>query len=280
MSEKAREIKIAGLRIANHLPLVLIAGPCVIEGEKETMAIAARLKAIAGRLRLPLLFKASYDKANRSSIHSYRGPGLEEGLRILKEVKRRYRLPVLTDVHTTEEATVAARVVDVLQVPAFLCRQTDLIVACAQTGLPVNVKKGQFIAPEDMVNIVKKIENNRNRQILLTERGTSFGYHDLVVDMRALPIMKNTGYPVIFDATHSVQQPGGLGSATGGQREFIAPLAKAATALGIAALFVEVHPSPKKALSDGPNSLSLAELPVFLKEVCRIDRLVKTTSWR
>lgn len=275
MSDRVIDIKAASLRIANGLPLTLIAGPCVIEGEKETFAIAAHLKTVAKRLGVPLIFKASYDKANRSSLRSYRGPGMEEGLRILKEVKRRYRLPVLTDVHSPEEAVAAARVVDMLQVPAFLCRQTDLVMACAATGLPVNVKKGQFLAPDDMRNIVEKIESVRNRKILLTERGTSFGYHNLVVDMRALSIMKETGCPVIFDATHSVQLPGGRGTSTGGQREFIRPLAKAAAALGIAGIFIEVHPDPKKALSDGPNSLSLAELPGFLKEILPIDRLVK-----
>ncbi|MHB9156379.1 MAG: 3-deoxy-8-phosphooctulonate synthase, partial [Endomicrobiales bacterium] len=224
----------SGVAFANSSRLVLIAGPCVIESERMALETAARLKDIAGQLEIPLVFKASYDKANRSSLGSYRGPGLEKGLRVLAKVKAKTGLPVLTDVHCAAEVSEAAQVADVLQVPAFLCRQTDLLVACGRTGLPVNVKKAQFLAPEDTANIAAKLESTGNRKILLTERGTSFGYRNLVVDMRSLPIMKGSGYPVIFDATHSVQLPGAKGSSTGGQREFISPLARAAAAVGIA----------------------------------------------
>jgi len=274
---KYREIKLRGssVTLSNAKPLVLIAGPCVIENERATLNIAARLKTIAEGLNIKLIFKASYDKANRSSIGSYRGPGMEEGLRILAGVKEKYGLPVITDVHTPQEAARAAEVADILQLPAFLCRQTDLIVACAKTGLPVNIKKGQFVAPDDVVQIIKKAESTGNRQVLLTERGSSFGYHNLVVDMRSIPIMKDTSCPVIFDATHSVQLPGAKGSSSGGERRFIEPLAKAAVSIGIAALFLEVHPDPVKALSDGANSLPLNGLPSLLKKIIAIDRLVK-----
>ena len=276
MRETTVRLSSHAVAIANRLPLVLIAGPCVIETERRTLAIAAKLCSITRQAGLPFIFKASYDKANRSSIRSYRGPGLEEGLRILQKVKDTCNVPVVTDVHTVEEACRAAKIVDMLQVPAFLCRQTDLLVACAATGLPVNVKKGQFLAPEDMGNIIEKIESKHNHRILLTERGSSFGYHNLVVDMRSMYTMKLTGYPVVFDATHAVQQPGGRGLTTGGRREFIKPLAMAATALGIAGLFLEVHPDPSRALSDGPNSYALRELPVFLNEIVRLDRLIKS----
>ena len=274
---KYREIKLRGssVTLSNAKPLVLIAGPCVIENERATLNIAARLKTIAEGLNIKLIFKASYDKANRSSIGSYRGPGMEEGLRILAGVKEKYGLPVITDVHTPQEAARAAEVADILQLPAFLWRQTDLIVACAKTGLPVNIKKGQFVAPDDVVQIIKKAESTGNRQVLLTERGSSFGYHNLVVDMRSIPIMKDTSCPVIFDATHSVQLPGAKGSSSGGERRFIEPLAKAAVSIGIAALFLEVHPDPVKALSDGANSLPLNGLPSLLKKIIAIDRLVK-----
>jgi 2-dehydro-3-deoxyphosphooctonate aldolase (KDO 8-P synthase) len=275
MRERTVTLSAHPLKIGNRLPLALIAGPCVIETERMTLLIAGKLRSIARAAGLPFIFKASYDKANRSSLRSYRGPGITAGLAILDKVRKKYGVPVLTDVHSGDEARAAAKVVDMLQVPAFLCRQTDLLLACAATGLPVNVKKGQFLAPEDMGNIIEKIESRQNRLILLTERGTSFGYRNLVVDMRSIAVMKTTGYPVMFDATHAVQQPGGLGRSTGGCREFIRPLATAATALGIAGLFLEVHPDPSKALSDGPNSLSLRELPAFLKEIARLDRLVK-----
>jgi 2-dehydro-3-deoxyphosphooctonate aldolase (KDO 8-P synthase) len=265
----------SSVSLGNDLPFVLIAGPCVIESEQGTLALARSLTRLARGLKIPFVFKASYDKANRSSLRSYRGPGLKEGLRILDKVKRTCGVPVLIDVHTCEEAVEAAKTADMIQIPAFLCRQTDLVVACGKTGVPVNIKKGQFLAPEDMNNVAGKIESTGNRSIVLTERGATFGYHNLVVDYRGMEIMKGTGYPVVFDATHSVQLPGGLGHATGGQREFVRPLARAAAALGIAGIFVEVHPDPRRALSDGPNSLALKDVPRFLKEIAAIDRLVK-----
>lgn len=263
------------IEISNSGPLVLIAGPCVIEDEKKTMFLAKQLKKIAKDFQIPFVFKASYDKANRSSVKSFRGPGVRRGLEILLEVKENLGIPVLTDVHSCSDVSLAARVADIIQIPAFLCRQTDLIVESARTGLPVNVKKGQFIAPQDVRGIIDKIESVGNKNILLTERGTSFGYHNLVVDMRSFPIMKNTGYPVIFDASHSVQLPGGLKNSSGGEIEFVEPLAKAATAIGIAGIFLEVHPNPKKAFSDGQNSLALSDLPDFLDAIMRIDKVVK-----
>ncbi|MFH1369269.1 MAG: 3-deoxy-8-phosphooctulonate synthase [Elusimicrobiota bacterium] len=263
------------VNIGNAEPMVLFAGNCVIEGEKQTLETARRLKQISEELSIPLVFKASYDKANRSSLKSYRGPGLKKGLKILSAVKKRYGLPLLVDVHNPSEARQVAEVADVLQIPAFLCRQTDLLTACARTGLPVNVKKGQFMAPEDMENAVKKIEVSGNNKTLLTERGSTFGYHNLVVDMRSIEIMKKTGCPVIFDATHSVQLPGGLGRSSGGQRKFIGTLARAAVAAGVAGIFVEVHENPAKALSDGPNSLKMKDLPSMLKTLIGIDKLVK-----
>lgn len=273
---KVRPVPIGkDVQAANTLPLMLIAGPCVIESEPLCLKVARELAAVTERCGVGFVFKASYDKANRSSIRSFRGPGLEKGLRILARVKERCGVPVVTDVHTVEEVKAAAKVVDMLQVPAFLCRQTDLLLACGRTGLPVNVKKGQFMAPEDMANVAAKIESTGNRHILLTERGASFGYHNLVVDMRSLPTMKRTGYPVIFDATHSVQLPGGLGHATGGQREFIEPLSRAAVAQGIAGIFIEVHPQPSAARSDGPNSIALADVPSFLATLTALDRIVK-----
>jgi 2-dehydro-3-deoxyphosphooctonate aldolase (KDO 8-P synthase) len=261
--------------LANTAPLALIAGPCILEGKGMALEIAAELKLVAGRLQVPFIFKASYDKANRSSIRSYRGPGLRDGLQILEQVKAQCGVPVLTDIHDAADAPRAAAVADILQIPAFLCRQTDLLLAAAATGLPVNVKKGQFLAPEDMRNICGKIASAGNARVLLTERGTSFGYHNLVVDMRSLAIMKKTGYPVVFDATHSVQLPGGLGNSSGGQREFVRPLAKAAVAVGIAGVFIEVHPVPAKALSDGPNSIPLKDVAAFLKDIIKIDHAVK-----
>lgn len=270
-----KEIRIGSIRISNSVPFVLIAGPCVIEGEKTTLKIAEKLKKITADLKIPFIFKTSYDKANRSSHRSFRGLGLAEGLKILARIKKELNLPILTDVHHPEEVRLTAEIVDILQIPAFLCRQTDLILAAARSNKPVNVKKGQFLAPEDMTNITAKIESAGNRKILLTERGTFFGYHNLVVDFRALVIMKKTGYPVIFDATHSVQLPGGKGTASGGQREFVFPLAKSALSLGIAGLFIETHFQPAKALSDGPNMLPLSRLPAFLKTIKSLDYLVK-----
>jgi 2-dehydro-3-deoxyphosphooctonate aldolase (KDO 8-P synthase) len=256
-------------------PLVLIAGPCVIEGREITLRTAKKLKEIASSISIPLIFKSSYDKANRTSIDSYRGPGLLEGLRILDEIRLKFRLPVLSDIHRFEEIERAASVLDVLQVPAFLCRQTDFITEIARTKKVVNLKKGQFLAPWDMKNIIEKIESVDNDKILLTERGTSFGYNNLVADMRSLPIMKSLGYPVVFDATHSIQLPGGKGKVSGGQREFVPCLSRAAVAVGIDAVFMEVHEDPDLALCDGPNSISLDSLPGLLMQIKKIDDIVK-----
>jgi len=270
-----RCVSVNGVVFGNDEPLALIAGPCVIEDAALTVRIARKLSAIARARRMPFVFKASYDKANRSSIKSYRGPGLRQGLDILRRVKDEVGCPVLTDVHWKEDVRDVARVVDILQVPAFLSRQTDLLLACAMTGRTVNVKKGQFLSPWDMEHAVRKLESTGNRNILLTERGASFGYNNLVVDMRSLAVMKQWGYPVIYDATHSVQLPGALNGASGGQREFVIPLARAAVALGVAGLFCEVHPDPDQALSDGPNNLALTAVPSFLKTVQTFDKVAK-----
>jgi 2-dehydro-3-deoxyphosphooctonate aldolase (KDO 8-P synthase) len=274
------DVALSRIRFGNDHPFVWIAGPCVIESAAFTVALAKRLVRLAKKHRIPFVFKASYDKANRSSFGSFRGPGLEKGLAILRRVKDEAGCPVLTDVHSIQEAGYAAAVVDILQVPAFLCRQTDLLLACGRTGKIVNVKKGQFMAPWDMENVVRKLESTGNRQIMLTERGATFGYNNLIVDMRALAVMKQFGYPVIYDATHSVQLPGGLKTASGGQREFVEPLARAAAALGIAGLFTEVHPRPDQALSDGPNSLAERSLPKFLNILQRLDKVAKAPSVR
>lgn len=249
---------------------MLIAGPCVIESEDSVMEIAEAVKGMAERLGLDYYFKASFDKANRTSISSYRGPGIEEGLRILKKAKDTYRLKICTDIHEPWQAKKAAEVADMLQIPAFLCRQTDLLVAAAETGRLINVKKAQFLAPWDMANVVRKIEESGNRNIMLCERGTSFGYNTLVVDMTGIAEMKKFGYPVVMDATHSVQKPGGNGTATGGNRENVEPLAKAAVAAGADALFFEVHPDPDNALSDGPNMVKLDEFEGLLKRVMKV----------
>ncbi|MDR2398987.1 MAG: 3-deoxy-8-phosphooctulonate synthase [Endomicrobium sp.] len=271
-----KRLKISrNITLANDRSFVVIAGPCVIESEKHALTLAASLKKITSELKISFIFKASYDKANRSSGNSFRGPGVEEGLKILGKIKKEFNVPVITDVHNERQAAIAGEVVDFLQIPAFLSRQTDLIKACALTGKPVNIKKGQFLAPEDMTNVIKKSESFGNNKLALTERGASFGYHNLVVDFRGLEIMKQTGYPVIFDATHSVQLPGGQGSCSGGNRKFIFPLAKAAIAVGIAALFLEVHDNPDKALSDGANSLELKNFKQFLKYIKAIDKVVK-----
>ncbi len=268
-------VSVRGIKLSNSLPLSLIAGPCVIETERDTLALAEELKRISSEFDVPLIFKASYDKANRSSIKSFRGPGLKKGLAILAKIKKEFGFPVLTDVHRDADVKTVSRVADILQIPAFLSRQTDLILECARTKLPVNIKKGQFLAPDDMINIVHKIESTGNSGIILTERGTSFGYHNLVVDMRSIETMRQTGNPVVFDATHSIQIPGGRGNSSGGQKEFVEALSKAAVSLGIAAIFVEVHKNPKLALSDGPNSLSPGELRKLLSKVVKIDELVK-----
>ena len=251
-------------------PLVLIAGPCVIESEDFTLKMASEIAKVCNRLEIPLIFKSSFDKANRTSVDSYRGQSLEEGLRILQRVKEEVGVPVLTDIHESFQAAIVAEVVDVLQIPAFLCRQTDLLLAAAATGRAINVKKGQFLAPWDMKNVVKKLEAGGAKNILLTERGNSFGYNTLVVDFRSLPQMRELGYPVVFDATHSVQMPGGQGDKSGGQRQFVPYLARAAAAVGIDALFMEVHENPDIALSDGPNMVPLAQLEGLLKQIIAI----------
>ena len=275
-----RSIAVGPLSIGGQNPLALIAGPCVIESEKIAMEIAEKLKRITTDLHVPFIFKASYDKANRTSIKSFRGPGLNDGLKILQKIKTELDLPVLSDVHKEEEIDPAAEVLDILQIPAFLCRQTDLLVKAAQTGKPINVKKGQFLAPWDIKNVVVKLEESGNINILLTERGATFGYNNLVVDMRSLVLMREHGYPVIFDATHSLQQPGGQGTTSGGQSEMVPDLARGAVAVGCDALFMEIHTDPSKALSDGPNMLKIDLLPELLEQLVTLDQVVKgkTTS--
>jgi 2-dehydro-3-deoxyphosphooctonate aldolase (KDO 8-P synthase) len=270
-------VSIGRLRMGAGQPLVLIAGPCVIESEGHALRIAGRLAEIAAAAKVPFVFKASYDKANRSSLSSYRGPGLAAGLAVLRKIKDRLGVPILTDIHEPGQAAAAAAVCDVLQVPAFLSRQTDLLVAAGRTGRVVNLKKGQFLSPWEMANAVKKVESTGNRQILLTERGSSFGYHNLVVDMRAFPILAKSGYPVVFDVTHSVQLPGGQGTASGGQPEFIEPLARAGCAAGVDGIFLEVHERPARALSDGSNALPLDRLPALLDKLKSLAKLVR--SW-
>jgi 2-dehydro-3-deoxyphosphooctonate aldolase (KDO 8-P synthase) len=268
-----RAVRVGGITIGGGAPLALIGGPCAIESEGHAVMVAERLKAITAAAGIPFIYKSSYDKANRFSLSSYRGPGLKEGLRILRAVKDATGLPVLSDVHDVAEVEPAAEVLDVLQVPAFLCRQTDLLLACGRTGKPVNVKKGQFVAPRDMANMAEKVASTGNAAVLLTERGTSFGYNNLVVDFRGLAIMREMGYPVVFDATHSVQLPGGLGTRSGGERQYVPLLARAAVAAGIDALFMEMHEDPDRTLpdgrplSDGPNMLRLDDLPALLGEL-------------
>jgi 2-dehydro-3-deoxyphosphooctonate aldolase (KDO 8-P synthase) len=268
-------MKIAHFEIGEGRPFFLIAGPCVVESEQLTLDIAGQMKALTDELGVPYIFKASFDKANRSSHSSYRGPGMEEGLRILARVKSELGLPVLTDVHEDTPLDQVAEVADVLQTPAFLCRQTNFIQAVANTGLPVNIKKGQFLAPWDMKNVSDKALATGNERIMVCERGVSFGYNNLVSDMRSLAVMRETGCPVVFDATHSVQLPGGLGGASGGQREFVPVLARAAVAVGIDGLFMETHPEPEEALSDGPNSWPLGEMRGLLESLMAIDGVVK-----
>lgn len=271
-----KEIRVSSeVRIGGTHPLAFISGPNVIESEKLTFKIAEELLDVTSTLDIPFIFKASYDKANRSSVHSYRGPGLKEGLAILKEVKARYKIPILTDIHQPSEAGPVSEVVDILQIPAFLCRQTDLVVEAAKTGKPINVKKGQFLAPWDMKNIIEKISSQGNENILLTERGVSFGFNNLIVDMTSFPIMRKFGYPVVYDVTHSLQLPTGQGTSTGGRREFLASQARAAVACGIDVLFMEVHPNPEVAKCDGPSCLPLHELPKLLASLKGIDAHVK-----
>lgn len=268
-------VKIGDLTIGNGLPFVLIAGPCQIESAAHALETAAALKELCQAAGVGLIYKSSFDKANRTSLSSARGVGLKDGSAILADIRQTYGLPVLTDVHTAEQCAPVAQAVDVLQIPAFLCRQTDLLLAAGKTGAAINVKKGQFLAPWDMQHVAAKIASTGNQRVMLCERGTSFGYNTLINDMRGLPIMAQTGCPVVFDATHSVQQPGGLGGASGGQREFAPILSRAALAVGVAALFIETHEDPDKAPSDGPNMLPISSLPGLLKQFRAIDCLIK-----
>lgn len=270
-----REIIIKNVPVGGNNPLVLIAGPCVIEGLDITLDIASALKEITASLSIPYIFKSSYDKANRSSLSSYRGPGLEKGLEVLQEVKKKLDIPVLSDVHRFEEIESAAEVLDVLQIPAFLSRQTDFVIKVAEAGRSVNIKKGQFMSPYEVKNVIDKVISTGNQNVFVTERGFSFGYNNLIADMRSLVIMRDLGYPVVFDATHSVQLPGGLGTASGGQRQFVSYLSRAATAVGIDALFMEVHLQPDSALCDASNMLDLNSLPFLLKQIKSIDKIVK-----
>jgi 2-dehydro-3-deoxyphosphooctonate aldolase (KDO 8-P synthase) len=270
-----REVTVGPLRIGGGRPFVFIGGPCVIESREHALRHAAALRAITERVGVPLVYKSSFDKANRTSLQSYRGPGVDVGLEILAAVKREIGVPVLTDVHEREQIQAAAEVVDVLQTPAFLCRQTDFLLQVAQAGKPVNVKKGQFLAPWDVGPVLQKLASTGNHQLMVTERGASFGYNNLVTDMRSLAVMAQFGYPVVYDAGHSVQLPGGQGTSSGGQRQFIRVLARAAVAVGVDGVFLEVHENPEQALSDGPNSYRLDELEQMLRELKRIDALVK-----
>jgi 2-dehydro-3-deoxyphosphooctonate aldolase (KDO 8-P synthase) len=270
-----RTVHVGNLAIGNDKPLALIAGPCSLESRAHALEMSHALVELTGRLGIGLIYKTSFDKANRTSIDAARGIGLEASLPILAEIRERLGCPVLTDVHEPDQCAPAAEAVDVLQIPAFLCRQTDLLVAAAKTGRAINIKKGQFLAPWDMINVARKVADAGNTNILLCERGVSFGYNTLINDMRALPILAETGYPVVFDATHSVQQPGGKGSSTGGQREFVPVLARAAVAVGVAAVFMETHQDPDKAPSDGPNMVKLKDLPALLATLLELDRIAK-----
>tara|TARA_R110002049_G_scaffold93308_7_gene230772 strand:- start:2526 stop:3377 length:852 start_codon:yes stop_codon:yes gene_type:complete len=272
-------MKLCDFEVGNEQPIFLIAGTCVIESEAMTVDVAGKLKEVCGKLGVPFIYKSSFDKANRSSRSGFRGPGMEEGLRILAEVRRQVGVPILTDVHEDTPMDEVADVVDVLQTPAFLCRQTNFILRVANTMKPVNIKKGQFLSPWEMQNVVDKAKSTGNEQIMVCERGFSFGYNNLVSDMRSLAIMRGTGSPVVFDATHSVQLPGGQGTASGGQREFIPVLARAATAVGIAGLFMETHPEPAKALSDGPNAVPLGRIGALLETLVTIDQSVKQQNY-
>ena len=272
---KTKVIDVGGVSVGGKRPLVLIAGPCVIESREGCLEIAGKLARLAKSQKISLIFKASYDKANRSSVRSYRGPGMVRGLEILKEVKERYGVPVLTDIHSVEEAAIAAKVVDIIQIPAFLCRQTDLVVAAGKTGIPVNVKKAQFMAPWDMRNVIEKIESTGNHKIILTERGASFGYNNLVADMRSLLVMREYGYPVIFDATHSVQRPGGAGDRTGGDGCWAPALARAAVATGCDGVFIETHVKPEEALSDKDNTIPFSAVSQLWRTLGKIDDAVR-----
>ena len=271
-------VKCGKLIISNSKTFTLIAGPCQLENEKHAIDVATELTEITQKLNIGLIYKTSFDKANRTSLKGKRGTGLEKSLPIFDKIRNELQIPVLTDIHAIDQCEIVSKHVDILQIPAFLCRQTDLLIAAAKTGKIINVKKGQFLAPWDMVNVTKKIEESCNQNILVTERGASFGYNTLVSDMRSLPIMAKNGFPVVFDATHSVQQPGGMGDKSGGQREFVEYLARAAIAVGVAAVFIETHPDPDNAPSDGPNMVPLSKLPNLLKQLIEIDKLVKNVK--
>ena len=270
-----QKVKCSDFEIANNEPFTLIAGPCQLENETHAIKISTELKKITDEIGINFIYKASFDKANRSSLRGKRGLGLEKSLPIFDKIRKEVGVPVLTDVHTAEQCSIISNHVDVLQIPAFLCRQTDLLIAAAKTSKIINVKKGQFLAPWDMINVIKKITESGNKNILITERGASFGYNTLVSDMRALPIMARFGFPVVFDATHSVQQPGGMGEKSGGQREFVPYLAQAAVAVGVSAIFMETHEDPDNAPSDGPNMVPLNEVKALLKKLTEIDKIVK-----
>lgn len=269
-----RQVKVGNIKFGDKNPMVLIAGPCVIESEKNCLETARKLRGLAARLGVPFVFKSSFDKANRLSLESFRGPGIERGLEVLNKVKQKLNVPILSDVHCAKDIFQAAKVLDIIQIPAFLCRQTDIVLAAARTGKVVNIKKGQFLAPWDILPIIRKIESAGNKNILITERGYSFGYNNLVSDLRSLGIMRDFGYPVIYDATHSVQLPGGKGACSGGQREFVAALSRAAIAFGCDGLFLEVHFDPDKALCDGANMIDLKQLEKLLKQVKSIEKVV------
>ncbi len=268
-------VKCGKLNISNSNPFVLIAGPCQLETEKHAIEVASELKKMTEKLNLGLIYKTSFDKANRTSLKGKRGAGLEKSLPVFDRIRKELGIPVLTDIHTSEQCEIVSKHVDVIQIPAFLCRQTDLLINAARTGKIINIKKGQFLAPWDMINVTKKISESGNENILVTERGASFGYNTLVSDMRSIPIMAKNGYPVVFDATHSVQQPGGMGDKSGGQREFVEYLSRAAAAVGVAAIFMETHPDPDNAPSDGPNMVPLKQMPNLLKQLVEIDKLIK-----
>ena len=275
----SKQISLNKFNVSNDLPFFLISGPCQLENRDHAMFMAEEIKKITDKLEINLVFKTSFDKANRTSLKSERGIGLDKSIKVFEEIKKNFNLPILTDVHSPEQCNQVKNVVDIIQIPAFLCRQTDLLVSAAKTNLIVNIKKGQFLAPWDMKNVIKKISDSNNDNILVTERGVSFGYNTLVSDMRSISILKKEQYPVIFDATHSVQQPGGKGDSSGGEREFIYDLSKAAIAVGVAGLFLEVHDDPDNAPSDGPNMLKLSDLENFLNNIKKIDDLVKQNSF-
>ena len=272
---KNTDVNCENIEISNNNKICLIAGPCQLETEQHAMDMAGKIKEIAKKFNIGFIYKTSFDKANRTSLKSKRGAGLEKSLPIFDKIRKEVGVPILTDVHTSEQCSIVAKHVDILQIPAFLCRQTDLLIAAAKTGKIINVKKGQFLAPWDMANVIKKIQDSGNKNILITERGASFGYNTLVSDMRALPIMSKFGFPIVFDATHSVQQPGGMGEKSGGQREFVPHLARAAIAVGVSAIFMETHEDPDNAPSDGPNMVPLKEVKSLLKKLSDIDKLIK-----